>query len=166
MKSNILIDPNILEEAQAEVAALYATMEYRPQVVIILEDTSGKFLFVQSPKNISYWGFPQGGIDRGEAILDAFTRELAEEVGVDATTLRIKSLCYVDQLDIPRVRDGFTKGKRYYYFHCIASDMISIKENKEEVSAHAWVSSESAEEFLADIEPNKRQSILTALRHI
>lgn len=62
---------------------------YRPNVGVVLFDRRGRVWLgrragAPGPDN---WQFPQGGIDKGEDLLDAARRELAEETGVTSVSL-------------------------------------------------------------------------------
>ena len=61
---------------------------YRPNVGVVLFDRRGRVWLgrrsgAPGPDN---WQFPQGGVDKGEPLLDAARRELAEETGVTSAT--------------------------------------------------------------------------------
>ncbi|MBE7218592.1 MAG: RNA pyrophosphohydrolase [Caulobacteraceae bacterium] len=62
---------------------------YRPNVGIVLFNRDGRVWLgrrvgQRGPRN---WQFPQGGVDAGEALLDAARRELKEETGVSSVSL-------------------------------------------------------------------------------
>lgn len=62
---------------------------YRPNVGVVLFDRRGRVWLgrragAPGPDN---WQFPQGGVDKGEDLLSAARRELAEETGVTSATL-------------------------------------------------------------------------------
>ena len=57
---------------------------YRPNVGVVLFNREGRVWLGRRAGAIgpSVWQFPQGGVDKGEDLLDAAKRELAEETGV------------------------------------------------------------------------------------
>ena len=60
---------------------------YRPNVGVVLFNLEGQVWLgrrANAPGPFN-WQFPQGGVDRGEALLDAARRELEEETGVVST---------------------------------------------------------------------------------
>ena len=62
---------------------------YRPNVGVVLFRADGKVWLgrrhaTPGPFN---WQFPQGGVDAGEALVDAAFRELAEETGVTSAEI-------------------------------------------------------------------------------
>ena len=56
---------------------------YRVAVKGLVRNQSGKLLFVQERSDS--WDLPGGGLERGENIVEALTREFREELGVDIT---------------------------------------------------------------------------------
>ena len=64
-------------------ALKYIKSAYRVVVKGLVRDQSGKLLFVQERSDS--WDLPGGGLEHGENIVEALTREFQEELGVDIT---------------------------------------------------------------------------------
>lgn len=62
---------------------------FRPNVGIILANTSGELLWARRIGNTEAWQFPQGGIQEQETPEEALFRELHEEVGLSPDDVRI-----------------------------------------------------------------------------
>jgi putative (di)nucleoside polyphosphate hydrolase len=58
-------------------------LPFRPCVGIALFNGDGRVFVGERIDNPGAWQMPQGGIDEGESVQDAFFRELREEVGTD-----------------------------------------------------------------------------------
>lgn len=56
--------------------------KYRPNVALILRNTSGALLFCERSDWPGTWQFPQGGLVPGESPLDALWREAREEIAL------------------------------------------------------------------------------------
>ena len=93
---------------------------YRPCVVAVLEDDTGRLLVGQRSDSKG-WQLPQGGIDSDESPEQALRREVMEEVGIDQFHV-------IAQLEHP-LRYTFPKdatfalskkflGQEQYWFHC------------------------------------------------
>lgn len=67
-----------------------SSLPYRPCVGLCLFNAEGKVFVGERLDGPGAWQMPQGGIDAGEAIIDAAFREMREEIGTDkAEILRI-----------------------------------------------------------------------------
>ena len=77
---------------------------------------------------------------------------------------------HIDQLDIPGMqRDGFSRGKRYYYFHVVRETGNAVVLQPEELADYLWASrAETALIFTAMDEgyAQKSSSMLTALGRV
>jgi 8-oxo-dGTP pyrophosphatase MutT (NUDIX family) len=65
----------------------------------IIADASGRQVLVVRSRFHGSWGFPGGGVQRGESIPDAIVRECREELGVDVTVEFLSGIYYVRHLD-------------------------------------------------------------------
>jgi putative (di)nucleoside polyphosphate hydrolase len=61
---------------------------YRPNVGIILCNGDDQVLWARRRRHDG-WQFPQGGVEKGESIIDAVYRELFEEVGLLPTHVEV-----------------------------------------------------------------------------
>jgi putative (di)nucleoside polyphosphate hydrolase len=62
---------------------------FRPNVGIVLSNTSGQVLWARRIGGRDAWQFPQGGINEHESVEEALFRELFEEVGLGADDVKI-----------------------------------------------------------------------------
>jgi ADP-ribose pyrophosphatase YjhB (NUDIX family) len=53
-----------------------------PSVAAGIQDSEGRILLVKK-RGDALWGFPGGAIEPGESVIDALTREVREEIGVE-----------------------------------------------------------------------------------
>ena len=64
-------------------------MPFRPNVAGIICREDSKILVAERLKHTGSWQFPQGGVDEGESLENAFFREIREELGIKSKHLRI-----------------------------------------------------------------------------
>ena len=94
---------------------------YRPGVGVILMNDLGQVLVAQRLDFQSdAWQMPQGGIDKGEAPLDAALRELKEEIGTNHAVLVAESRGWF-RYDLPaelaqNLWKGRWRGQRQKWF--------------------------------------------------
>jgi putative (di)nucleoside polyphosphate hydrolase len=62
-------------------------LPYRPCVGIALINAEGKLFVGERLDNPGAWQMPQGGIDPGETVEQAFFREMREEIGTDKAAI-------------------------------------------------------------------------------
>lgn len=61
---------------------------YRPNVGIVICNKKGQLFWAHRINNDG-WQFPQGGVSRNEALIDAMYRELHEETGLEQKDVRV-----------------------------------------------------------------------------
>jgi putative (di)nucleoside polyphosphate hydrolase len=99
------------------------TLPYRPCAGVMLLNRDGRvFVGQRLDSTLEAWQMPQGGIDPGEAPIDAAVRELREETGVAADKVRLiaehpEELLY----DLPddmigKIWKGKWRGQRQRWF--------------------------------------------------
>lgn len=67
---------------KSETQASAVMPKFRHNVAAILINSQGEVLVCERANNASAWQFPQGGVDKGEADIEALYREVEEEVGI------------------------------------------------------------------------------------
>jgi 8-oxo-dGTP pyrophosphatase MutT (NUDIX family) len=161
------VSDSVIEHINREIAQCHSNKDYRPVAVGIVENDQGCFLIIQSAKEATFWGFPQGGIDAEEDVVFGLVRELGEEVGILPEDVTVINYCGVNQLDIHRDEGrGFTKGKRYYYFHLLWNGSQPLKLDLAKVAVYKWVSPDELEQSLATVREEKRRALLDAFAQI
>jgi len=157
---------DILSELERDVRYHRSQGEYRPTAVAIARDVGGRVLLLRSAKGERPWGLLQGKVEKGESLIRGLRRELREEANINAS--EVLELCYVNHLKTHgRRRDGFTKGKRYYYFHVACLGFPSIRLQFAEVCDYRWLWPRQTLHFIAEksnARPEKRESMIRALR--
>jgi 8-oxo-dGTP diphosphatase len=112
-----------------------------PAVRLIVLDSSNRALILRrssSEAAAGYWCLPGGKVDYGDAVEQAAARELEEETGLRATSLRF--LFYQDSLPP-------TPGTMHcinFYLECLADGKLEL--NEESVEAQ-WISLEDLPRF-------------------
>ena len=169
----IQVDHHALACVDDLVAQDHMMGQFRPTAVGVvqraaLDLTMGReVLFVKS-KYSDDWGFPQGGIERGERAMVGLFRELLEEVEIPATI--VTSCAFYLRSEIRAqgkdLRDGFNSGKSYYYFGVRCAGRPHVVLNTAEVADHKWLPSKKALAFVQNLknrDQKKRDDMLRAL---
>ncbi len=166
----VLVPAKVLIEVNKDAARQHILRTHRPtSLVMVLCDEGrgkGKLLFVQSRKT-SRWKFPGGGVEQGEDVLVAAFRELREEVGIRQHDLTdVLAHCLTESVDsYSSPRDGFTRGKRYYFWLMRCLTMPNIVMQHTEVINYRWCPSQLASEFISGLQQSGKTQplILSAL---
>jgi len=118
-------------------------LKYRLNVAAILRDGAGRILIGERVDRSGAWQFPQGGVDEGESLADALTRELREEISVSPSAYKILTSRgpYRYLFGNGKVVKGF-HGKEQHYFLADftgAPTDINVKTAHPEFRAIRWV---------------------------
>lgn len=149
-------------------------LPYRPCVGVVLMNRDGRIFTGQRiDSDQPAWQMPQGGIDMGEAPLDAALRELREETGIGSDLVEFVAetpdwITY----DLPdhllgKVWKGRYRGQRQRWFllrFLGGDDAVNIVTEHPEFSEWCWI---DADEMIARIVPFKRavyEQVIAAFR--
>ncbi|MES1150560.1 MAG: RNA pyrophosphohydrolase [Dongia sp.] len=131
---------------QDEKRRPYDELPYRRGVGVVLFNAARKVFVAQRIDNPGpAWQMPQGGIDKGEAPLDAAWRELREETGVTSAELLAESRDWL-RYDLPpdlagRLWKGKYRGQeqKWYAFRFTGRESeIDIAGEHPEFSSWKW----------------------------
>ncbi|MFO1059117.1 MAG: RNA pyrophosphohydrolase [Dongiaceae bacterium] len=150
----------------------HADLPYRPGVGIMLFGPPGQVLVarrIDMPSDA--WQMPQGGIDAGEAPLDAAWREMEEEIGTAAAALLAESREWLsydlpDEL-IPRLWGGRFRGQRqkWFAFRFTGRDGdIDIARENPEFSAWRWAPLEQVPDLIVPFKRTLYQRLVEEFR--
>jgi putative (di)nucleoside polyphosphate hydrolase len=120
-----------------------ADLRYRLNVAAILRDGAGKILIGERIDRSGAWQFPQGGVDEGESLAQALTRELREEISLPPSSYKIvKSKGpYFYLFGNGKVVKGFHGKEQHYFLADFIGNPkgINVKTAHPEFRAARWV---------------------------
>tara|TARA_B100001121_G_scaffold184964_1_gene161572 strand:+ start:531 stop:1007 length:477 start_codon:yes stop_codon:yes gene_type:complete len=125
--------------------------------IIVLNDKRKVFVAkrIDNPKN--FWQMPQGGVDKGESLLEAAYRELKEETNITKVKL-IKEIEGTLTYELPshllgKIWKGKYRGQKQKWFlmKFLGSDSdINIKTKNPEFLEWKWIDLEKITEVVVD----------------
>jgi len=115
---------------------------YRPNAAIILRNSAGEILVCERSDWWGCWQFPQGGVKKGETLLDALHREVEEELGLKPSDYRVLSSKgpYRYLFINGRKKDGFDGQEQHYFLAELINPQVAIRfEGSHEFRAGRWL---------------------------
>jgi putative (di)nucleoside polyphosphate hydrolase len=138
---------------------------YRLNAAIILQNSNGEILVCERSDWWGCWQFPQGGVKKGETLLDALYREVEEELGLKPTDYRILASKgpYRYLFMNGRKKDGFDGQEQHYFLAELTNPKSAIRfEGSHEFRAARWLPPASYD--LDWIGPMKREVYASVFR--
>jgi len=131
---------------------------YRLNVGIVVCKCGKVLMCARADTQKTSWQFPQGGINEGEAIVDAAKRELFEETGIKSVRLITQieePFCYDFPDNIRKKFDNKYEGQKQYWvlFKFEGNDdEINLKINPDEIEFvdFEWTDIETAPQKIVD----------------
>ncbi|HTG39672.1 RNA pyrophosphohydrolase [Sphingomonas sp.] len=148
----------------------FADLPYRPCAGVMLVNRDGRVFVGQRLDSVlEAWQMPQGGIDDGEAPIDAAVRELGEEAGIAPHLVELvaqagEELTYdlPDDL-IGKVWKGKWRGQRqrWFLFRFLGEDSdVNIKTAEPEFRAWRWIEPAELPEMIVPFKRELYQRLL------
>ena len=135
-----------------------ADLPYRPCAGVMLLNARGEvFVGQRLDSVVEAWQMPQGGIDPGEAPLDAAIRELGEEAGIAPDKIELIAEAPEElHYDLPedligRVWKGKWRGQRqrWFLFRFLGTDAdVDIRTAEPEFRAWRWTAPETLPDLI------------------
>jgi beta-aspartyl-peptidase (threonine type) len=142
--------------------------KYRNAVGAIILNADDKVLICQRRDDPDHWQFPQGGIDDREEPLDAFYRELREEIGTDNVKpiLRLPERTSYIWLPEKRAKETCYDGQSHIWILCRFLGDESDLKHTEEFTAFRWIDFDELLDVTSEMRRNTYSKILEMLSEI
>jgi len=140
-------------------------VRYRPNVAALILNEHGSLLICERTTIPGAWQFPQGGVDPGETIEKALTREIREEVGLNFDHYEVVSrkdgyrYLYPAEVRMKKQKKHGSHGQEQTYFLCKlkpGAPAIDINQTPQEFRAYRWI---DPHEFDLDWLPGFKQEV-------
>ena len=118
--------------------------KYRSNVAALILNSEGRLLVCERMGNDGAWQFPQGGVDKGESVIEALHREVLEEVGLPAHCYDVLEKRNGYRYDFPpekQNKKGYD-GQKQTYFLCQLHDDApepNIEYHDKEFQDYQWI---------------------------
>ncbi len=146
-------------------------VRYRPNVAALMINESGSLLICERSTVPGAWQFPQGGVDRGESMVEALHREVREEIGIGPKHYTIECsrdgyrYLYPEEVRLKKLRRHGSHGQEQTYFQCRLmpwAPAVDVNQRPREFRAYRWI---MPEEFDLDwLPPFKREVYRQVIR--
>ena len=122
---------------------------FRAGVGAVIVNARGQVLIGERRDHRGSWQFPQGGIEDGEAPIEAAYREIDEETGIERRDLELVArhpqwLCYELPPRMRSAKTGLGQAQRWFLFRMKADRPGLISRPRPEFRRYAWVSFDAA----------------------
>jgi putative (di)nucleoside polyphosphate hydrolase len=118
-------------------------LRYRLNVAGMLMTPGGDLLICERLNLPGAWQFPQGGVDRGETLEEAITRELFEEIGVTADQWieRQQAGPFRYHFEAGRLIRGYCgKDQHFFLLEYLADPLaIDVHQPSAEFRSYQWI---------------------------
>ncbi len=151
------------------------SLPYRPCAGVMLMNRDGRvFVGQRLDSTLEAWQMPQGGIDPGEAPIDAAVRELREETGVAADKVRLIAEApeefFYDLPDdmVGKIWKGKWRGQRqrWFLFAFDGTDAdIDIATPEPEFRAWRWSDPVDLPTMIVPFKKSLYEAVLAAFAH-
>jgi len=121
---------------------------YRPNVAALILNRKGKLLICERIKGKGSWQFPQGGVDKGEKLIEALAREVEEEIGLPWGAYKVLeelggyTYLYPSQV---KKQNRYYDGQEQTYFLCRlkkGAPEINLDQKTPEFKRYKWIKPE------------------------
>ncbi len=148
-----------------------ASLPYRPCAGVMLLNRDGQvFVGQRLDSVVEAWQMPQGGIDPGEAPIDAAWRELWEETGVERKHAELVAAAPEELFyDLPedlagRIWKGKWRGQRqrWFLFRFLGEDSdVNIQTAEPEFRAWRWAEPKDLPDIIVPFKRDLYKELLT-----
>lgn len=115
---------------------------YRLNAAIILRNSAGEILVCERSDWQGCWQFPQGGVKKGESLLEALIREVKEELGLKPSDYRLvaRKGPYRYLFMKGRKKNGFDGQEQHYFLAELINPQAVIRfDGSHEFRAARWL---------------------------